>query len=156
MHAGGVACKLALGAFPRLALAKREHISTMAAPIRTHIGERIEAMGNAMVDLFLVRVCLCVRLADTLRHNLRVAFLMAGVLAVCTLHARSVFEEVTAEGAAHDVVECLHGELVAILFNDIFLLLTNGTLSVETDVERPSVLDLLDKAERELDPTHWF
>lgn len=60
----------------------------MAAPIGSNIGESLEAMGDAMVDLLLVRVRLGIRLADTFCDNAWVAFGVASVLAVFALHAR--------------------------------------------------------------------
>lgn len=100
-------------------------------------------MRDTVVDLFLIGIGLVVRLADTLGHHLGVAFLMASVLAVGALHPGGVFKKVAAEGTAHDVVELLSDELVALLLVDLLLLLSNCTLAVETDVERSSVLQLL-------------
>lgn len=112
----------------------------MAAPVGRNVGEAFPAVGNPMVDLFLVRVGLVVRLADTLGNDLGVAFAMASVLAIRTLHARGVFEELSTQSAAHDVVELLGDELVTLLLVNLFLLLAHGTLTVETDVERTTVL----------------
>lgn len=96
-----------------------------------------------MVDLFLVGVGLVVCLADTLGNNLRVAFTMASILAVCALHTRGVLEEISTQRTAHDVVELLGDELVTLLFVDLFLLLPNSTLSIETNVEWTTILQLL-------------
>jgi len=76
---------------------------------------------------------------------------MTGIVAICALHASSVLQEVATERATHDVVEGLHGELVAVLFHNIFLLLPHSTLAIEADVERSSVFYLLGEAEGELD-----
>lgn len=63
---------------------------------------------------------------------------MAGQSAVGALHAGGVFEEIAAESAAHNVVKRLLDEFVTILLNDFLLLLANGALSAETDIERPA------------------
>lgn len=96
-----------------------------------------------MIDLLLVGVGFIVGLADTLGDDLRVAFTVASILAVRTLHTRSVLEEISTQRTAHDVVELLGDELVALLFVDLFLLLAHGALSVETNVEGTAILQLL-------------
>lgn len=93
-----------------------------------------------MVDLLLIWVGLIVCFADTFGNNLGVAFAMASVLAIRTLHARGVFEELSAQSAAHDVVELLCDELVALLLVDLFFLLAHGTLTVETNIEGAAIL----------------
>lgn len=49
-----------------------------------------------MIDLFFVRVCLRVRLADTLRYDFAVTVDMAGDFAIRALHACRVLEELLA------------------------------------------------------------
>lgn len=122
---------------------KGKQVTAVAAPVGGDVGEALETVRNAVVDLLLVGVGLVVRLADTLGDDLLVALAVAGILAVRTLHARSVLEELSAQRAAHDVVELLGNELVALLFVNLFLLLAHGTLAVETDIERPTVFELL-------------
>ena len=156
MHAVGMACKLAFGTFPRLFPSKWKHVAAMAAPICTHVGKRLEAMRNAMIDLLFVRIGLCVRFADTLRDDFWVARFVAGILTVRALHARSIFEEVSAKCASHDVVESLDRELMPILFDDVFLLLANGTFTTQTNVKAGSLFCLLDKTKREMDSTYGF
>ena len=95
-----------------------------------------------MVDFFLIRISLVVRFADTLGDDLGVTLLVAGVLAVSTLHTGSVLEEISAKGAAHNVIELLRDKLVTLLLVDFLLLLTDSTLTIETDIERSSVLQL--------------
>ena len=95
-----------------------------------------------MVDLFLLGVCFVVRFADTLGDYLRVALAMAGILAVGTLHPSSILQKVATKRATHDIVELLCNEFVPLLLVDLFLLLSNRTLTIETNVERPSVLQL--------------
>lgn len=95
-----------------------------------------------MVNLLLVGIGLVVRLANTLGNDLGIAFLVASVLAVGTLHTGSVLEEVSAEGAAHDVIELLRNKFVALLLMNFLFLLTDGTLTIETDIKGPSILQL--------------
>ena len=58
----------------------------MAAPICTHIGKLLETMRNAMVDLLFIWIGFVIRLADAFRDDFRVAFSVAGVLAIRALH----------------------------------------------------------------------
>ena len=88
-----------------------------------------------MVDFLLVRVGLVIRLADTLGDDLGIALAMASILAVGTLHSCSILQKVAAQSTAHDVVELLGDELVTLLLVYLFLLLSDGTLTVETDVK---------------------
>lgn len=134
----------------------------MAAPIGGEIGESFETMRDAMVDLLLVGVCFVIRFADTFGDHLGIALAMAGIFAVGTLHPGSVLQKVTAKSTAHNIVELLRDELVSLLFVNIFLLLPNGTLAIETDIEWPSVLQLLGcetasahstESEQQSDPT---
>ena len=81
---------------------------------------------------------------------------MTGELAVFALHARGILEETAAERAAHDIVELLLDELVAILFVHFFLSLPDGTFTVETDVERLLVFRLFDEAHCQMDPADRF
>lgn len=115
----------------------------MAAPICRNVGKILEAMWDAVVDLFFVWVGFIVRLADALGDHFRIAFTMARVLAIGTLHACSILQEVPAKRAAHNVVELLCDELVALLLVDLFLLLTDCALSVQAVVEWTAILQLL-------------
>lgn len=147
----------------------------MATPIGGKVGKPFEAMRNAVVDLLFVGVGFVVGLADTLGDNLRVALFVTCVLAVGTLHTRSILEKFSTQRTAHDVVELLGDELVALLLVNLLLLLTNGTLTVETNIERTAVLQLfgynkelascgrhkkghmrLTETHREMDPTKRF
>lgn len=49
-----------------------------------------------MIELLLVRIRLCVRLAYALRDDLGKTLLMTGVFAVCTLHTGRILEKVAA------------------------------------------------------------
>jgi hypothetical protein len=122
---------------------KGKQVTAVAAPVGGDVGEALETVRDAVVDLLLVGIGLVVRLADTFGDNLLVALAVAGILAVRALHARSVLEELSAQRTAHDVVELLGDELVALLLVNLFLLLTHGTLAVETNVEGPTILELL-------------
>lgn len=115
----------------------------MAAPVGSHVCKWFEAVGNAVVELRFVRIGLGIRLGDALGDHLLVALFVASVSAVCALHAGSVLEKLAAKRASHNVVKLLLDKLVAILLHNFLLALTNGTLAVETNVKRPTVLDLL-------------
>jgi hypothetical protein len=115
----------------------------MATPISGNVGKPFKAMRDAVVDLLLVGIRLVVRLANTFRDNFGVALSVAGILAVGTLHSSSVFQEIAAKRATHDVVELLRDELVTLLLVYFLLPLSDRTLTVETDVERSSVLRVL-------------
>jgi hypothetical protein len=95
-----------------------------------------------MVDFLLVGIRLVVRFADTFRDHFRIALSMACIFAIGALHAGGVLEEVATEGATHNVVKLLRNELVSLFLVDFFLLLANGALTVETDVERPPIFQL--------------
>ena len=88
-----------------------------------------------MVELLLVGVGLGVRLADALGDNLGVAVLVAEVLAVFALHTRSVLEKFSTKCAAHDAVELLVDELVAVLFLYLFLALADGSFAAQAGIE---------------------
>ena len=57
---------------------------------------------------------------------------MTRVLAVFALIPRCVFEEFATESTAHDLIELLHNEFMAVDFMHFFLALTNGSLTTET------------------------
>ena len=107
----------------------------MATPVRAHVGKVCEAMRDAVVQLRLVWICLCIRLCDTLRHNFGVTLLVASVLAIRTLHAGSILEKFAAKCTTHDVVELLLHEFVTVLLDNLFFALTNGTLSSKPSIE---------------------
>lgn len=115
----------------------------MTTPIGRDVGETLEAMWNTVVDLLLVGIRLVVGLADTLGDDLWIALSVTGIFAVGTLHAGSIFQEITTKRTAHDVVELLGDKLVTLLFVNLLLLLSDGTLTVETDIERAAILQLL-------------
>lgn len=115
----------------------------MTTPIGRDIGETLETMRNTMVDLLLVRIGFVVCLADTLGDDLGIALAVAGILAISTLHAGRILQEIAAKSTAHDVVELLGDEFVTLLLVNLFLLLSNSTLTVQTDIERAAVLHLL-------------
>ena len=86
-------------------------------------------MWDAMVDLFFIQVRLRVRLANALGDHVPVAFCVACILAVLALHAGRVLEEVSAQSAAHDIVELNLDEFVAEHLVHFLLALSNGTLA---------------------------
>ena len=115
----------------------------MATPVGRNVGKSFETMRDTVVDLLLVGIGLVVGLADTLGDDLGIALAMTGVLAIGTLHAGCILQKIAAKSATHDVVELLRDELVSLLLVDFFLLLTDSTLTVQSDIEWSSVLQLL-------------
>lgn len=115
----------------------------MATPVGRDVSEPFKPMRNAVVDFLLVGIGLVVGLANTLGDNLGVTFAMASILAVGALHPSCVFQEVAAKGTAHNIIELLRNELVALLFVDLFLPLSDSTLAIQTNVEWSSILQLL-------------
>src|SRR5690242_3295596 len=107
-------------------------------------------MGNAVVDLFLVRISLSITLADTLGNNAGVALVVTSVLAIFALHTRRVLKEISAEGTAHDVVKLVLDKLVAEHFVNFLLALSNSTLSAQTEIHLSLVSVFLDETEFEL------
>ena len=65
----------------------------MTAPVGRVVAESREPVRDAMVDLLLLGISLCVRFTDTLGDDARVAFVVAGVLAVLALHTRATLQE---------------------------------------------------------------
>lgn len=114
----------------------------MATPVGRDISESFKAMWNAVVDFLLVGIGLVVGLADTLGDDLGVTLAMASILAVGTLHTRCVFQEVAAKRTAHNIIELLRNELVALLFVNLFLSLSDSTLAIQSNVEWSSILQL--------------
>ena len=96
-----------------------------------------------MIQLLFFRIRLCVGLAYTLGDDTSVTLLMASVLAILTLHACRIFEEVSTQSAPHNVIELLLYEFVAVHLVDFLFTLPDSTLTVQTDIERSSVLHLL-------------
>jgi len=96
-----------------------------------------------MVQLLFLRIGLCVRLAYTLGDHTFVTLLVASVLAILTLHACRIFEEVSTQSAPHNVIKLLQYEFVAVHLVDFFFTLPYSTLTVQTNIERSSILHLL-------------
>lgn len=115
----------------------------MTTPIGRDVGESLEAMRNTVVDLLFVGVRFVVGLADTLGDDLWIALSVTGIFTVGTLHAGSIFQEITTKCTAHDVVELLSDKFVTLLLVNLLLLLSDGTLTVETDIEGAAILQLL-------------
>lgn len=70
-----------------------------------------------------------IALAHTLRDDLVVALLVAGVSTVLALHPCSLEEELLAERTENDSVELLLDELVPVLFENLLLAFTHRALS---------------------------
>ena len=96
-----------------------------------------------MIKLLFFGVCLCVRLAYALGDDTSITLLMTGVFAIFTLHARRVLEEVSTLCAAHDVIELLLNEFVAVHLVDLLFTLPNGTFTVQANIEWSPILHLL-------------
>ena len=111
-------------------------------------------MWDTVVDLFFIRVRLCVGLADALGDHVSVAFCVARVLAVLALHASRVLEEVSAQSAAHDIVELVLDEFVAEHLVNFLLALADGALAPQAfHVERVLVPVVLDEGQVKPDLT---
>jgi len=109
----------------------------VAAPVGSKVREWDETVRDLVVDLLVVGVNhLRVALADTLGDHARITLGVASVLAFLALHAGRVLEELGAESAAHNVVELLLNELVAVHLVNLLLALTDSTLTPETSIHR--------------------
>lgn len=107
-----------------------------------------------MVEFGFIRICLGIRLCDTLGDHLGVTLLVTCVIAVGTLHTSRVLQKVAAESAAHDVVELLLHKLVSVLLDHIFLALTDSTLSAKANIERSLVLRVFGKGHGKVDTSN--
>jgi hypothetical protein len=128
-------CKATLATLFAVFPSQRQQVSTMATPICTDVRKGCPAMRNTMVNLGLVGVGFGVGLCDALGDDFAVTSFVASEFAVGALHASSVFEQFSAKSTSHDVVELLLDELVAVLLMYLFLLLSDGTLTTESEVE---------------------
>ena len=54
--ARGMASEITFGTFPSVLAAKREHISTVTAPISTDVCNSLESVRNTMVDLHFITI----------------------------------------------------------------------------------------------------
>lgn len=77
MNAVVVAGRTTLGALASLFSSERQHVTTVTAPVGAHVGEGLETVRNAMVDLLLVGIRFGIGLADTLCDDAWVALLVA-------------------------------------------------------------------------------
>jgi len=107
----------------------------MTTPISTHIGEVLETMRDTVVEFGFVRIGFGVGLSDTLGDDLGITLFVAGVIAVRALHASSILEELAAESTTHNVVELLLHKFVTVLFDHLFLSLTNSAFPAESNVK---------------------
>lgn len=109
-----------------------------------------------MIDLLLIWIDFRQCFADTFGDDFGIALGVAGVFAVCTLHACRVLEEFSAKSTPHDIVKLLLDEFVALFLNDIFFFLSYSTLSIETEIHGSSTTRLLLKAHSQVYPTSWL
>lgn len=82
-----MASKTAFGTLFGITPAQGQQITTMATPIGSDVGEIVETMGNAVIDLLFVGIRFVVGFADTFGNHFGVTFGVTRVLAICTLHA---------------------------------------------------------------------
>ena len=116
----------------------------MTTPVGRDIRKSFPTMGDAVVDLLLVRVGLVIGLADALGNDLGIAPSVTQILAVGTLHTSSVLQQLTTEGTAHDVVELLINEFMALLLGNNLLLLPNGTLAIKSSIVHAAAARVFD------------
>lgn len=128
----------------------------MTTPICTNVGEIVEALRDTVIDFLFVWVCFVVGFADTFGDDFGVTFGVTRVLAVCALHSSRVFEEVTTERAAHNIVKLLLDKLVALLLVHFFFLLAHSALTIETNIEGTSSTGLFLETHGEMNPTSGF
>lgn len=115
----------------------------MTAPIGAHVAVRLETVRYAMIEPRFVRITFVIWPTDALGNHGSVALLMAQVLAVRALIAQSVLEQLSAESAAHNVVELLSYKFVTVEFVDVFFALPDRALTHDASVKRlpfPSLL----------------
>lgn len=123
-----------LGAFPNILPAPRQDMTTVAAPFRTTIRNWLETVRDAMVE-FVFIVDRIATLGDTLSHHLLVTFLVTQEAAVLTL-IPSVTQKFPTKRTAHNVVELFLNELMAVLLENLFLLLTDSAMTAQSAHER--------------------
>lgn len=111
----------------------------MTTPVRANVGERLEAMRYLVIESFLVRICLCVRLANALGDDFGITLLMTEIIAIAALHTTGVLQKIATECAAHDVVKLLSDEFMAILLMNFLFPLTNSTFAIQSSISRPSI-----------------
>ena len=99
-------------------------------------------MGDTMIQFLFIWVGFCVGLAYAFGDYFPVALLVAGVFAILTLHTSRIFEELAAEGTTHNIIELLKHKLVPVQLVYLFFPLTNGTFTVESNVERSTIFCL--------------
>lgn len=97
-------------------------------------------MWNAVINLLFIGIGLIIGFANTLGDNLGITLAMASILAIGTLHSCCVFQEVATKSTAHNVIELLCNELVSLFFVNFFLLLSDSTLTIQTNIEWSPVL----------------
>ena len=114
----------------------------MAAPIGPHVGEVFESVWDPMIKLLFIWVGFRIRFADTFCYYLRVAFFVARIFAILTLHTGGVFEKLSAKSTTHNIVKLLEDKFMAVQLMDFFLALADSAFTVEANVEWSSVFKL--------------
>lgn len=110
--------------------AQWQHVSTVTTPICANVGDGLETMRDAMVELVFVSVLVGICLGDALGNHLCKALSVAGVLTVFTLIA-AVDHELATQSTAHNVVKLLFDELMAVHFMDFLSSLSDSTSTTQ-------------------------
>ena len=142
-----------LGALARILTAERQNVTAVAAPVGTEVGDWLETVWDAVVDLDLVAVRLGVALRDALGDHLLSTLLVTRVAAVLTLATSSIEQELATERAAKHLVELARDKLVAVDLRHVLLALPECTLTTETGIIGTLAHVLLDKVDLEVDGT---
>lgn len=104
----------------------------MATPISSHVSVRLKPVRNSVVKFFFVWIYLIASTRNTLGNNIGIALFVTCIFAIHALITPSVLEKIATVSAFHDIVELVLNKLVAMHFVDLFLLLSDCTLSSET------------------------
>lgn len=99
-------------------------------------------MGYTMINLLFVWIRLVISFTYTFSHNFGITFLVTSIFAIGTLHSCGIFQKIATKSTTHNVVELLRNKFVPLFLVHLFFLLTNSSLSVETDIKGSTVLQL--------------
>ncbi|KAH3677405.1 hypothetical protein OGATHE_000879 [Ogataea polymorpha] len=105
-----------------------KNIATMTTPFRASVCDLLKSMRNSVIELCFFWRRICAGSGNALINNVLVALLMAQKSAIFTLES-TVSEEIATNCTAHDVVELLLDELVAVVLVNFLFSLTNGTMT---------------------------
>lgn len=135
-----------LGVLP----AQRQHVPTVTTPVGADVGDSLETMRNAVIDLFLVsllqnyrqlhsltpqQTCthrVRVTLRDTLGNDLGITLLMTSIPTILTLIPLSGEQKLLTQRAEDGLVELSLDEFMTVHLEDVALALSDSALSSET------------------------